>query len=74
MNFASNAAFDLAEQRIEEEREAAIAASRAALMANGTIECVDCGCTISIARKRVYPSARRCLECQEFTEKEARCR
>lgn len=74
MNFASNAAFDLAEQRIEEEREAAIAKSCAALRASGTEDCVDCGCTISIARRRVYPSATRCLECQEFAEKEARCR
>jgi RNA polymerase-binding transcription factor DksA len=37
----------------------------------GTEECVDCGCMISIARRRVYPSATRCLECQEMTEKEA---
>jgi RNA polymerase-binding transcription factor DksA len=37
----------------------------------GTEECTDCGATISLARRRVYPSARRCLECQVEAEKEA---
>lgn len=68
---AGNRYFDLAELRTEQEREAAITAARAALQSAGTIECLDCGCTISIARRRVYPSATRCLECQEFAEKEA---
>lgn len=71
MNFGSNAAFDLAEQRIEEEREAAIATARAALRSAGTLDCVDCGCSISLARRQVYPSATRCLECQQVAEKEA---
>lgn len=74
MNFGSNAAFELAEQRVEEEREAAIAAARAALCSAGTVECVDCGCSISLARRLVYPSATRCLECQEVAEREIYCR
>ena len=51
------------------ERE--IAGASAALHSDGSAECIDCGCTISLARRRVYPSARRCLECQVYAEKEA---
>ncbi len=74
MNFGSDTALDLAEQRASEEREAALASVRAVLRAEGTLECIDCGSTISLARRRVYPAAKRCLECQESAEKEAYCR
>ncbi|MFN3440942.1 MAG: TraR/DksA C4-type zinc finger protein [Rhizobium rosettiformans] len=62
---------EIGEERVEQERQAKLTAARHALKQMGTEECVDCGCTISIARRRVYPSATRCLECQEMTEKEA---
>jgi RNA polymerase-binding transcription factor DksA len=71
MNFGSNAALDLAAERAEQEREAGCRAASAALKRAGTEECTDCGATISLARRRVYPSARRCLECQVEAEKEA---
>lgn len=61
---------ELGEAKVETERQAQIEAARQALRREGTQECQDCGCTISIARKRVYPSATRCLECQELIEKE----
>lgn len=74
MNLGSDAAFDLAAERAIQERDAGIASARAALSKTGREECVDCGCCISIARRRVYPSATRCLECQQTAEKEATLR
>lgn len=62
---------EIGEERVEQERQAKLEAARKALKQMGTEECVDCGATISIARRHVYPSATRCLECQEMTEKEA---
>ncbi|SIP88836.1 dksA/traR C4-type zinc finger [Rhizobium sp. RU35A] len=71
MNFGGNRALDLAAERAEQEREAGVIAASDALRQRGTCECVDCGATISAARKRVYPAATRCLECQIDVEKEA---
>ncbi len=65
---------EVGEARVEQERAAKVSAATRALRQMGTEECVDCGCTISIARRRVYPSATRCLECQEIAEKEAAAR
>ena len=65
---------ELGEARVETERQAQIDAARQALRREGTQECQDCGCTISIARRRVYPSAIRCLECQEQFEKDMSAR
>lgn len=62
---------EIGEERVEQERQAKLKAARHALKQIGTEECVDCSSTISVARRRVYPSATRCLECQEMTEKEA---
>ncbi|CAH0339590.1 TraR/DksA C4-type zinc finger protein [Rhizobium sp. CECT 9324] len=62
---------EIGEERVEQEKAAQVDAARKALKQMGTEECVDCGCTISIARRHVYPSATRCLECQEIAEKEA---
>lgn len=71
MNFGSNASLDAAALLAEQERETQVALARQALMRRGKEACVDCGATISMARRAVYPSAVRCLECQEFAEKEA---
>lgn len=62
---------EVAEARIEQERTAQVDAARRELQRAGTVECIDCGSTISLARRRVYPAATRCLECQESAEKEA---
>ncbi|SIQ24188.1 transcriptional regulator, TraR/DksA family [Rhizobium sp. RU35A] len=61
---------EIGEMRVEQERQARIDAARRALKQEGREEC-ECGATISAARRRVYPSATRCLECQEIAEKEA---
>lgn len=61
---------EIGEERVEQERQARIRAASAALKAEGRAEC-DCGATISAARRLVYPSATRCLECQQIAEKEA---
>ncbi|MBW8319492.1 MAG: TraR/DksA C4-type zinc finger protein [Arenimonas sp.] len=64
---------EVGEMRVEQERQARIDAASAALKAEGRDVC-DCGATISLARRRVYPSATRCLECQQIAEREAYCR
>lgn len=61
---------EIGEERVEQERQARINAASAALKQQGREHC-DCGATISPARRRVYPSATRCLECQVIAEKEA---
>jgi len=50
------------------EVEAAIAR-----MADGTYgECADCGLPIPVARLEAYPTARRCVACQEAAEAQRR--
>lgn len=61
---------EIGEARVEQERQAKIDAARAALQKHGREVC-ECGAHISAARRAVYPSATRCLECQEIAEKEA---
>lgn len=56
------------EARVEQERQAMVDKARQALRAAGTCECVDCGREISEARRRAYPSATRCVACQELFE------
>lgn len=69
MNF-SNAAYDLADQRAEQEREAAVLAARLALGGDGSSHCIECGDPIESARRAAYPSARRCVACQSAHELE----
>ena len=61
---------EVSEEKVEQERQVRVDAIRQELLRQGTVKCADCGCTISLARRRVYPSATRCLECQESVEKE----
>ncbi|MCF1449978.1 TraR/DksA family transcriptional regulator [Agrobacterium vitis] len=70
----SNLHFEAAEQRVEQEREAQIASARADLRKAGADECVDCGHQISLARRRAYPAASRCIDCQTSIEREVYCR
>ncbi|MDQ0454702.1 TraR/DksA C4-type zinc finger protein [Rhizobium paknamense] len=70
----SNAHFELAEERVEQEREAQVAAARADLRRDGADECVDCGQQIPLARRRAYPAASRCINCQTEIEREVYCR
>lgn len=72
MNFGGNAAFDLAAERTEQEREAGIAAASRALRTPGTPECEDCGNDIARERRVALPSATRCIVCQTKFEKARR--
>lgn len=50
-------------ERIAEQR------LTARLDAPGNKLCVDCACKIPPARRRALPSAVRCVECQQWTER-----
>lgn len=65
----SNFAFELAEQRAEQERDATIARVSATVTAQGELNCIDCGDEISVARRSAYPAACRCITCQEKYER-----
>ncbi|WP_429813590.1 TraR/DksA C4-type zinc finger protein [Ensifer sp. B1-9] len=59
---------ELAEQRVEDEKEAAIASARKALSGVGRDDCDECGRPIGQARRKVMPSATRCFSCQQAHE------
>lgn len=63
---------EVSEQRVEQEKEAAIAAARSALAGPGLLECEECGKPIGEARRRAMPSATRCIICQDLHEREPR--
>ncbi|WP_157019626.1 TraR/DksA C4-type zinc finger protein [Mesorhizobium xinjiangense] len=62
------AAFELADLRAEQEREAGILAARSKLAGTGSIECVECGTPIDVARRIALPSASRCVDCARCEE------
>jgi len=64
-----NRAIELAEQRTEQERDAAVSRTVAALDGAGTADCIDCGEAIDPARKAALPSACRCFDCQSLRER-----
>nr|WP_175386443.1 TraR/DksA C4-type zinc finger protein [Rhizobium sp. 9140] len=66
----SEAAFELASARTDQERDAGVKAAGIALSQPGTEDCIDCDRPIPEARRRVFPSARRCIECQTLSEAE----
>jgi len=55
---------ELAEQRVAEERDAALRRIRAELRGDGAADCVACGEPIPAGRLAAMPSARRCADCQ----------
>lgn len=63
-----NAAFELAELRAENERQAGIARAQNELKQEGLDHCVDCDQKIDLKRRQVLPSARRCCLCQQAIE------
>lgn len=73
MNF-SNAAFDLAAMRTDQERDAGIAEARTALKQTGSTVCIECGDPISDERRRAAPFACRCADCQTLHEAEKKSR
>lgn len=70
----SNAHFEQAEERVCQERDAAVAEARADLKKAGATECVECGHSIPERRRLAYPSATRCIDCQTNAEREGSCR
>ncbi|QXN68029.1 DksA-like zinc finger domain containing protein [Microcystis phage Mwe-Yong1] len=66
---SSNFAIELAERRIEEERDAGVARARAALRGPGAPSCVVCGDQIPAARRQALPATDRCVHCAERRER-----
>jgi len=64
-----NAAFELADMRAEQEREAGISRARSSLVRSGASECSDCGDPIDVSRRIAMPSADTCLDCQRRRER-----
>jgi len=46
-----------------------IEAAQARIGEGGFGDCVDCGCEIEFARLQAYPTAKRCLVCQQQRER-----
>lgn len=72
-----NAAVELAEARVEAERDAGVqriqAAIRAAIDVTVSPFC-DCGEPIPDARRQAMPRATRCIDCETFIERQSRRR
>lgn len=75
---ATNAMIELAEERVERERESRIADVRAAARrqrtfpdATETLACT-CGETIPEPRRRAVPGARLCIDCATLAERRDR--
>ena len=60
---------EAAGEAVNRARDARIAAIRAELAEEGEEDCTDCGRSIPEARRRVMPSAERCVPCQSKFER-----
>lgn len=60
-------AFEMAQQRAEEEREAAIAA-RVRYAGQSRADCIDCDEPIPEKRRVAIPGVERCVDCQQLQE------
>jgi len=60
------------EERVAQERAAAIRRARSAVEADGAEDCIDCGRPIPPERREVAPFAERCVPCQQIAEKNGR--
>ena len=63
---------EFSEARVDQERDHFVQAAQSAVSGAGASECEDCGEPISDARRAAAPFAKRCLECQSASEREAR--
>jgi len=70
----SNARFEQAEALVSQARDARLAAARADLKKAGAPECEDCEQPIPVPRRLAYPSATRCIECQNAVERRSHSR
>lgn len=64
-----NFAFELADLRAEQEREAGIRRAQKAVTGSGTVMCVDCPRQIEPARKAALPNAETCIACAQRRER-----
>lgn len=65
-----DAAIELAERRVEMERDAGVARIQRALSgSSGRLVC-DCGEPIGEARRQAMPNAEDCINCATFKERE----
>ncbi|MCL6285583.1 TraR/DksA C4-type zinc finger protein [Ruegeria sp. 2012CJ41-6] len=60
---------ELAEKAVDAERANGVSRVSAALAANGSGMCDDCGEEIEAARRAAAPFARRCVPCQRLAER-----
>lgn len=60
--------FDIAQQREEQHRAAAVRAI-APVGGAGCEDCIGCGDPIPAKRRRALPSATRCIDCQHLFER-----
>ena len=67
-----NAAIELAEARVEQERDAGVARIRIALAGTSGRMICDCGQPIGEARRQAMPNAVDCIDCATFTERKSR--
>ena len=65
----SNADIELAEQRVEQEKDRRVGRIRATLDVVGSPTCVACGDDIDPERIAALPSARRCITCEQRLER-----
>lgn len=60
-------AFELAQEREEAERAAAIEA-RVRYQGDSRADCLECGADIPAARQRAVPGVQFCVDCQQLQE------
>ena len=69
---ASNANIELAESRVEAERDHGVRQVQQALRGMGRRICADCDEPIAAERLKALPSAGRCIRCQIIVENATR--
>lgn len=57
---------DRADIEIEREKQRELNRIAQSLEESGIIDCIDCGDEIPEARRKVMPSAKRCMDCEDL--------
>lgn len=69
MTGLSNFDRELVDLRAEQERNSGINSVRRELNTQGESHCIDCDEEISAQRRAALPSAKRCVDCQQRSER-----
>ncbi len=56
------------QEQIEQTLQERMLKARLGLLGKGKSECEDCGDEIPVARRKAYPAAVRCINCQKLFE------